>query len=140
MALNPNLVEPHRSARWRLSRLLLTSLLLGACATTPGHPGAAPHGDLRLDTESAARVRYAGLLRGTGTTSLAVGSTLVLATPVVLAVYHHNQDKVFPCPSSNDPTWRSYGKRSAYEGLTQEQVYQQALDGKVFMLTPRGFF
>jgi hypothetical protein len=49
-------------------------------------------------------------------------------------------DLKFPCPPSNDPTWRSYGKRSAYEGLTQEQVYQQALDGKVFMLTPRGFF
>lgn len=37
-------------------------------------------------------------MRGTGTavssTTLAVGSTLVLATPVVLAVYNHNQDKV----------------------------------------------
>ncbi|AKJ08494.1 Hypothetical protein AA314_10120 [Archangium gephyra] len=49
-------------------------------------------------------------------------------------------DLKFPCPSSNDPVWRSYGKTSAYNGLTQGQVYQQALDGKVFMLTPRGFF
>jgi hypothetical protein len=281
MALNPNPVAPHRSARWRLARLLLTSLLLGACATSPGHPGAAPRGDLRLDSETAARMRYASLLRGTGTavssTTLAVGSTLVLATPVVLAVYHHNRDKVvelqerlaecarmaehqvnsdhfgnrpptreecgeelevdgcaepitramllgrqkhtlalvcardvltrlwpapfsieqryryyrhsriletisreqeqqfiergcsaelwgsikpdivlhsdynllqaaliidlkFPCPSSNDPTWRAYGRRSAYDGLNQGQVYQQALNGEVFLLTPRGFF
>ncbi|WP_233166427.1 hypothetical protein [Archangium sp. Cb G35] len=49
-------------------------------------------------------------------------------------------DLKFPCPSSNDPTWRSYGRNSAYDGLTQGQVYQQALDGKAFMLTPRGFF
>lgn len=78
--------------------MLLTSLLLGACVTSPGHPGAASRGDLRLDSETAARLRYAGLLRGTGTavssTSLAVGATLVLATPVVLGVYHHNRDKV----------------------------------------------
>jgi hypothetical protein len=98
MALNSNPVAPHRSAHWRLARLLLTGLLLGACATSPGHPGPAPRGDLRLDSETVARMRYAGLLRGTGTavssTTLAVGSTLVLATPVVLAVYHHNRDKV----------------------------------------------
>lgn len=277
MALNPNPTVLRRSTSWRLARLLLTSILLGACATSPGHPGTASRGALRLDSESVARARYAGLLRGTTTTSLAVGSTLVLATPVVLAVFNHNQDKVaelqerlaecarmaehqvnsehfgnrpptreecgeelevdgcaepitramllgrqkhdlalacardvltrlwprpfsieqryryyrhsriletisreqeqqfiergctaelwssikpdivlhsdynllqaaliidlkFPCPSSNDPTWRSYAKKSAYAGLTQGQVYQQALDGRVFMLTPRGFF
>lgn len=151
MALNPNPAAPRRSTSWRLARLLLTSILLGACATSPGHPGTASRGDLRLDSESVARARYAGLLRGTGTavssTSLAVGSTLVLATPVVLAVYHHNRDKVaefidlkFPCPSSNDPNWRRYGKPSPYDGLTQGQVYQQALDGEVFLLTPKGFF
>lgn len=113
MALNPNPAAPHRRSCWRLARLLLTSILLGACATRPGHPSAAPRGDLRLDSESAARLRHASLLRSTGTaassTSLAVGSTLVLATPLVLAVYHHNQDKV-------------------------------ALDGKAVLLTPRGFF
>jgi hypothetical protein len=49
-------------------------------------------------------------------------------------------DLKFPCPSSNDPTWRSYGKRSAYDGSTQGQVYQQALGGEAFLLTPRGFF
>ncbi|HEX5747316.1 MAG TPA: hypothetical protein VFZ09_13820 [Archangium sp.] len=104
MALNSNPVAPHRSARWRLARLLLTSLLLGACATRPGHPGAAPRGDLRLDSETVARMRYAGLVRGTGTavssTTLAVGATLALATPVVLAVYHHNRDKVLELQES----------------------------------------
>ena len=96
MALNPNPMAPRQNSSWRLARLLLTSVLLGACATSPGHPGTASRGDLRLDSESVARARYAGLLRGTtvSTTALAVGSTLVLATPVVLAVFHHNQDKV----------------------------------------------
>ena len=268
MALNPNPASPRRSSSWRLARLLLTSLLLGACVT---------RGDLRLDTESAARVRYAGVLRGTGTTSLAVGSTLVLATPVVLAVYHHNQDKVaelqerlaecarmaehqvnsahfgnrpptreecgeelevdgcpepitramllgrqkhtvalacardvltrlwpapfsieqryryyrasklvetisrekeqqlieqrctpdlwgsikpdivlhsdynllqaaiiidlkFPCPPSNPPNWTKYGPKSAYPNSTQGQIYQEALDGEILLLTPRGYF
>ena len=49
-------------------------------------------------------------------------------------------DLKFPCPPSNDPTWRWYGKTSVYNGLTQGQVYQQALDGKAVLLTPRGFF
>ncbi len=279
MALNPDPTEARRSTSWRLARLLLASVLLSACVTSRGHPGAGPRGDLRLDSESVARARYAGLLRGTATSTitLAVGSTLVLATPVVLALYHHNQDKVaelqerlaecarlaehqvnsehfgnraptqeecgeelevdgcaepitramllgrqkhtlalacardvlsrlwpapfsieqryryyqaskivatispekeqqliqagctkelwgsikpdivlhagynllqaaliidlkFPCPASNDPTWRWYGRTSPYNGFTQGQVYQQALGGEVFLLTPRGFF
>jgi hypothetical protein len=81
-----------------MTRLLLGSLLLCACATHPVRPGASAHGDLRLDTERVARMRYAGLSRtaATATTSstvpLAVGSTLVIATPVVLAILH-SQDK-----------------------------------------------
>ncbi|HEX5747318.1 MAG TPA: hypothetical protein VFZ09_13830 [Archangium sp.] len=98
MTLSPNPISPRPNSSKRLTRVLLTSLLLGACATRPGHPGAAPRGDLRLDSETVARMRYAGLVRGTGTavssSTLAVGATLVLATPVVLAVYHHNRDKV----------------------------------------------
>ncbi|MFY0527572.1 hypothetical protein ACN28I_31995 [Archangium gephyra] len=268
MALNPNPASPRRSNSWRLARLLLTSLLLGACVT---------RGDLRLDTESAARVRYAGLLRGSTSTTLAVGSTLVLATPVVLAVFNHNRDKVadlqerlaecarmaehqvnsahfgnrpptreecgeelevdgcpepitramllgrqkhtvalacardvltrlwpapfsieqryryyrasklvetisrekeqqlieqrctpdlwgsikpdivlhsdynllqaaiiidlkFPCPPSNPPNWTKYGPKSAYPNSTQGQIYQEALDGEILLLTPRGYF
>ncbi|MFY0527569.1 hypothetical protein ACN28I_31980 [Archangium gephyra] len=267
MAQNSDPASSRHSVCCRLARLLLTSLLLGACVT---------RGDLRLDTESAARVRYAGVLRGTGTTSLAVGSTLVLATPVVLAVYHHNQDKVaelqerlaecarmaehqvnsahfgnrpptreecgeelevdgcpepitramllgrqkhtvaltcardvltrlwprpfsieqryryyphsriletisrekeqqlierrcpedlwgsikpdivlhsdynllqaaiiidlkFPCPPSNRPRWRDYGRESAYDGSNQGQVYKRALGGEVLLLTPKGY-
>ena len=91
---------PRRSACGRLARLLLTSVLLGACATSPQHSGLAPRGDLRFDTESVARARYAGLMRGTtgttasSTTALAVGATtLVLATPLVMAVLHHDKDK-----------------------------------------------
>lgn len=83
---------PRRSERGQLARLLLGSLLLGACASRPVRSGASAHGELRLDTERVARMRYAGLSRTpaltTTTTSvpLAVGSTLVIATPVVLAI------------------------------------------------------
>lgn len=94
------MTSPHRRACRRLARLLLTSVLIGACASNPHRSGAAPHGDLRLDTESVARVRYAGLARGTAgaassTVPLTVGATaLVLATPLVMAVLNHDEDKV----------------------------------------------
>ena len=287
MTLHPNPMAPRRSTSWRLARLLLTGLLLGACATRSGHPDASPRGDLRLDSETVAHLRYANLLRGTSTRGastaisssapLAVGATLVLATPVVLAVYHHNQEKVselqehlaecarlaehqvnsthfgnrpptreecgeelevdgcpepitramllgrqkhtlalacardvlsrlwpapfsieqryryfqhsrlletisrekeqqlikdgctndlwgsikpdivlhsdynllkaaiiidlkFPCPPSNRPTWRDYGRGSAYDGSNQGKIYEEALDGKVLLLTPKGFY
>jgi hypothetical protein len=90
---------PDRSACWPLARLLLTSVLIGACASSPHRSGAAARGDLRLDTESVARMRYAGLARGTaGATSstipLTVGATaVILATPLVRAVLHHDEDK-----------------------------------------------
>ncbi len=92
MHLNADTPGPHGSTSWRLARLLLTSVLLGACATSPGYPGTSPRGDLRLDSETAARLRHANLLHGAAGTSsapLAVGATLVLATPLVLAVLHH---------------------------------------------------
>jgi hypothetical protein len=50
---------------------------------------------LRLDSETVARVRYAGLSRTAATSSsalLAVGSTLAVATPVMLAILK-SQDK-----------------------------------------------
>jgi len=81
-----------------MTRLLLGSLLLCACATHPVRVGTSAHGDLRLDTEKVARMRYAGLSRTAATTTatstvpLAVGSTLVIATPVVLAILQ-SQDK-----------------------------------------------
>ena len=54
---------------------------------------------MRFDTESVARARYAGLARGTAgttsssTTAWAVGATTVLATPLVMAVLQHDEDK-----------------------------------------------
>jgi hypothetical protein len=49
-------------------------------------------------------------------------------------------DFKFPCPPSNEPTWKWYGKTSAYDGSNQGQVYKEALGGEVFLLTPRGLF
>ncbi len=49
-------------------------------------------------------------------------------------------DFKFPCPSTNTPTWRRYGKGSAYEGLDQGEVYKEALGGKALLLTPLGIF
>lgn len=90
---------PRRSVCERLARLLLTSVLLGACASGPHRSGVAPRGDSRFDTESVARARYAGLARGTAgatsssTAAWAVGATTVLATPLVMAVLQHDEDK-----------------------------------------------
>ncbi|QRN94514.1 hypothetical protein JRI60_36105 [Archangium violaceum] len=83
------------SFRGRLARLLLASTLLGACATGPGRFGAPPRRDLRLDTESAARVRHASMLGTSGTSAapLAVGAALVVATPLVMSVLHHDAEK-----------------------------------------------
>jgi hypothetical protein len=36
-------------------------------------------------------------------------------------------DFKFPCPSTNTPTWKQYGKTSAYDGLSQGGVYKEAL-------------
>ncbi|WP_338023487.1 hypothetical protein [Archangium primigenium] len=47
-------------------------------------------------------------------------------------------DFKFPCPSTNTPSWKHYGKTSAYDGLTQGEVYQEALGGEALLLSPRG--
>lgn len=62
MHLETDTALARRNGDWRLARLLLTSVLLGACATSPSHPGAPPRGELRLDSESVARLRHASLL------------------------------------------------------------------------------
>ncbi|WNG51647.1 hypothetical protein F0U60_51665 [Archangium minus] len=88
MPLNANRLHPDRSACWRFTSMLLASMLLGACATHPARSGARPRSDLRLDTESVARVRHASLL-GTTTTSaapLTVASSLARVAPVLLVV------------------------------------------------------
>ncbi|ATB30933.1 hypothetical protein [Melittangium boletus] len=49
-------------------------------------------------------------------------------------------DLKFPCPSSNSPTWRAYGRGSAYEDSNQGEVYKNALGGEALLLSPEGFF
>ena len=57
----------------RIAALALCAMLLGACATHPARSGARPRGDLRLDTESVARVRHAN--------KEALGGEVLLLTP-----------------------------------------------------------
>jgi hypothetical protein len=88
MPLDAKTTSPHRGGCWRLARLLLTSILLGACATGPGSPGGPSRGELRLDSETAARLRHASML-GTPSTSVApltLASTLARVAPVLLVV------------------------------------------------------
>jgi hypothetical protein len=46
-------------------------------------------------------------------------------------------DFKFPCPDSNEPQWKTYGKDSAYVGFDQGQIYQDALGGKALLISPR---
>jgi hypothetical protein len=49
-------------------------------------------------------------------------------------------DFKFPCPPTNTPTWKRYGRASAYAGLNQGEVYKEALGGEALLLSPRGIF
>nr|WP_227027543.1 hypothetical protein [Corallococcus soli] len=49
-------------------------------------------------------------------------------------------DFKFPCPESNQPRWTPYGKGSAYSGSNQQRVYEDALDGKALLISPRKGF
>ncbi|NVJ10005.1 hypothetical protein HUW63_32880 [Myxococcus sp. AM001] len=46
-------------------------------------------------------------------------------------------DFKFPCPDTNVPRWTSYGEKSAYAGSSQGRVYNEALQGEAFMVSPR---
>ncbi|RYZ43462.1 MAG: hypothetical protein EOO71_03615 [Myxococcaceae bacterium] len=46
-------------------------------------------------------------------------------------------DFKFPCPESNQPRWRPYGKSSAYSGKNQQGVYEDALGGKAWLISPK---
>lgn len=136
---------PRWSACGPFTRLLLTSVLLGACASSPHRSGLAPRGDLRFDTESVARARYAGLARGTAgtttassTTAWAVGATtLVLATPLVMAVLDHDEDKarelqlarLWPAPFSLEQRYRYYPKSQFLETISRAEEQQLIAQG-----------
>jgi rRNA maturation protein Nop10 len=47
-------------------------------------------------------------------------------------------DFKFPCPPSNPPQWKQYDRTSAYTGLNQGQLYEQALGGRALLLSPQG--
>jgi len=46
-------------------------------------------------------------------------------------------DFKFPCPDTNEPKWTRYGENSAYAKSDQGQVYEGALGGKPFLISPR---
>lgn len=46
-------------------------------------------------------------------------------------------DFKFPCPETNEPSWREYGERSAYFGSNQGKIYMDALGGTAVMVSPR---
>jgi hypothetical protein len=43
----------------------------------------------------------------------------------------------FPCPGTNIPQWREYGKSSAYSGSNQRDVYKHALGGQAVIISPQ---
>jgi hypothetical protein len=46
-------------------------------------------------------------------------------------------DFKFPCPETNTPRWTRYGRTSAYDGYTQDQIYTQALGGETMIVSPQ---
>ncbi len=46
-------------------------------------------------------------------------------------------DFKFPCPDTNEPRWTRYGENSAYSGRTQGDVYKEALEGEVWIISPQ---
>lgn len=44
----------------------------------------------------------------------------------------------FPCPSSNDPSWRKYPQNHPYAGKTQKMVYEEILKALLRAVTPMG--
>jgi len=46
----------------------------------------------------------------------------------------------FPCPDTNRPQWKVYGEDSAYAGLSQRRIYEEALGGEALLISPRRGF
>jgi len=46
-------------------------------------------------------------------------------------------DFKFPCPDTNRPQWTRYGENSAYTGYTQGKLYNEALGGESFLISPK---
>lgn len=193
-----------RAPSWQPALLLAASALLAACASGPRRE------ELRLDTETAHRLRHAALL-GKGASALAsgaaraMGSNLAEWVPALLGVLgsegavgeleerlwecarqaerkvitramllgqqkhvlalqcarevleelwltikpdlvlHADGDLLrsvltldfkFPCPNTNEPRWTRYGESSAYANSNQGEVYEDALGGKPFLISP----
>ncbi|NOK22728.1 hypothetical protein HMI50_37530 [Corallococcus carmarthensis] len=45
-------------------------------------------------------------------------------------------DFKFPCPISNDASWRRYPRNHPYAGRTQGQMYEQALGVRPWLIVP----
>ena len=81
-------VSVHLSFGWRLIRVWLACAMLAGCASSPRHGGG---GELRLDTETAARVRHVAAVGQAGRTAGAgvarvVASQLAEWVPTLLEV------------------------------------------------------
>jgi hypothetical protein len=81
------MLRSRRTVRWHRVHLLLASALLVACAS---HPPRSGRGDLRLDTESAGKVRHAAIAQGArpaaSAATWAVASILVQTAPILLTL------------------------------------------------------
>jgi hypothetical protein len=73
------------TSRWTSAHLALASILLGACASGPSYSPSSARGDLRLDTESVARIRYAAVA-AESTSPLAATATRTVASRLAHAV------------------------------------------------------
>ncbi len=121
-----------RSVHWTLAHLWLAWAVLAACAT----PQRSSRRDLRLDSESAAKVTHASALIEGGssaasTTTATVASTLGRAVPALLALLEHDnavgelEEQLIECArlAERHVNSRFFGNRSPTRQECGEEVF-----------------
>jgi hypothetical protein len=71
------MLRSRQTVRWHPASLVLACALLTACASRPQRPG---RGDLRLDTESAGKVRHAAAIAKSARPAASVATQTVAST------------------------------------------------------------
>jgi hypothetical protein len=126
-------LHSHRAIFCHPAGLVLTCALLAACASGPQRSG---HRDLRLDSETAAKVTHASaLIEGSGsaasTTTAAVASILGQSVPALLALLENDnavgelEEQLVECArlAERQVNSRFFGHRSPTRQECGEEVF-----------------
>jgi hypothetical protein len=125
--------RPRRTVHWQRACLVLTWALLAACASTAQGPA---RRDLRLDTETAGKVRHAaaitqGASPTASTATAAVASILVQTAPVLLTLLENDnavgelEERLVECAklAERQVNAQFFGNRSPTRQECGEEVF-----------------